>query len=94
MQTEFEVKVLDINPAQIQEKLTTLGALFHGRHMMRRYVYDFNPPMPDAWVRLRDNGISTTITIKEITASTIDGTKELELVVDSFDVAHAMLKRL
>jgi adenylate cyclase, class 2 len=61
---------------------------------MKRCIYDFNPMRPDAWIRLRDDGQQSTLTIKERSADTVDGTKELEVVVSSFEDMNAIMERL
>lgn len=94
MKTELEVKILDINIDIIKSKLKNLNAIYKWEKMMKRYVYDFTPKQQGKWVRLRDNWTETTITIKETTNDNVDWTKELEIVVDLFDNAHEMLKKL
>jgi adenylate cyclase, class 2 len=61
---------------------------------MKRYVYDIDPEDQTTWVRLRDNGEKTTLTIKEIKHSGIDGTKELEIDVGDFEKANQILNKL
>jgi adenylate cyclase class 2 len=61
---------------------------------MKRCIYDFNPIRPDAWIRLRNDGHVSTLTIKERSADTVDGTKELEVVVSSFGDMNAILEKL
>jgi len=94
MNIEYEVRVLEIDKDKIIKKIEEQGGSFVGKHEQKRYVYDFNPKVEGKWIRLRTNGNKTTLTIKEITASTIDGTKELEIDVSSFDDTHEMLKEL
>ena len=62
--------------------------------MQRRYVYDFIPKLDGKWIRLRTNGLKTTLTIKNIVSSSIDGTQELEIEVDHFERCHMILKEL
>ena len=57
-------------------------------------MYDFNPISPNKWIRLRTNGTKTTLTIKKIESDKIDGTKELEIVVDDFETTNELLKEL
>lgn len=92
-QIEYECKILDIAIPEIQTILQNLWATYHGSFLMRRYVYDFNPIQPGKWIRLRYDGRKTTLTIKEISHDGIDGTREREIVVDSFDMTHAMLQQ-
>lgn len=94
MHTEYEVRVLEINKAEILEKLAKLNATLVGDFFQRRYVYDFNPKISGKWIRLRTNGEKTTLTIKNILSSKIDGTQELEIIVDDFDKTNMILKEL
>ena len=44
--------------------------------------------------KLRTNGTKTTLTIKNVESSSIDGTKELEIEVDDFDKTNEILGEL
>jgi adenylate cyclase class 2 len=94
MKTEFEVKILEIDVNQIVKKLDKLGAKKIVERKMKRFVYDMVPKKENCWVRLRFDGIKTTLTIKEIHSNKIDGTKELEIVVDDFDTTNLILQKL
>ncbi len=94
MDTEYEVRVLEINVEDIEKKLEELGAVFCWDHLQRRYVYDFIPKIDGKWIRLRTNGDKTTLTIKNIVSSTIDGTQELEIIVDNFEKTNLFLNEL
>ena len=91
---EYEVRVLEINVEDIKKKLKDLNATLVEDVFQRRYLYDFNPVNPNKWIRLRTNGTTTTLTIKDVTSSKIDGTKELEIVVDDFDATNEILNEL
>ena len=91
---EYEVRVLEIDKEKIQDKLELLGATLVEDVFQKRYVYDFNPVNPSKWIRLRTNGTTTTLTIKNVESSNIDGTREMEIVVDDFDTANEILKEL
>ena len=94
MKTEYEVRVLEINHDEMVKKLESLGAELQFDSLQQRYVYDFNPVIDSKWIRLRTNGIKTTLTIKDLNAKTIDGTKELEIEVDDFDKTNQILEEL
>lgn len=94
MKTEFEVKILNINVDEIVAKLNSLGAIKVGEKMQKRFVYDFKPKKLNSWVRLRTNGQKTTLTVKEIENDKIDGTKEIEIIVDDFDKTNLLLEKL
>ena len=93
MHTEYEVRALEIDVDEVKKKLDKL-AKFEWDHLQRRYVYDFNPKEENKWIRLRTNGDKTTLTIKNLVSSKIDGTKELEIVVDDFDNTNLILNEL
>lgn len=94
MHTEFEVRVLEINQDKIIKKLTSLNAEFQFDCIQRRYVYDLSPTDKKRWIRLRTNGNRTTLTIKNLVSSEIDGTQELEIEVDNFERCNLVLKEL
>lgn len=94
MKTEYEVRVLEINHDEMVKKLESLGAELQFDTLQQRYVYDFNPVIDSKWIRLRTNGIKTTLTIKDLNAKTIDGTKELEIEVDDFEKTNQILEEL
>lgn len=94
MNTEYEVRVLEVDVDKIVKKLEELGATKVGEWEQKRYVYDFNPKRVNQWIRLRTNGKETTLTYKNIEQDTIDGTKELEIVVDDFEKTNEMLEVL
>lgn len=94
---EFEVKYLNINVAEIEAKLVSIGAKNIFDRYYRVNIFDY----PDlrlngdaAWVRLRDEGDRITLTYKQrlgvkdkddrgVTNDT--GMKEIEVVVDDFE---------
>ena len=95
MEKEREVTILDIDIDDFIKKLEELGAIKNGEFLQRRYVFDFKPVDPNKWIRLRTNGTKTTLTTKEIIdRNSIDGTNELEIVVDDFDKTHELLNQL
>jgi hypothetical protein len=53
------------------------------------------PPVYEKRIRLRTDGIKTTLTVKHIINSkAIDGTKEREIIVDSFDTTNNLLNQM
>lgn len=94
MHTEFEARVLEINHDEMVQKLESLGAVKKFDALQQRYVYDLIPKEENRWIRLRSNGTTTTLTIKDLEAKTVDGTKELEVVVDDFDKTNLILETL
>lgn len=94
MPTEYEAKVLDIDPDSAAATIVAGGGQYHGERLMRRYVYDIAPGDQTRWIRLRDDGTRTTLTVKHIRHDGIDGTDEWELEVDDFTTANALLAQL
>ena len=94
MKTEIECRLLDVDVKNFIEKLKRNNATFVGDWLQVRNCYDFNPVRSNSWIRLRTNGVETTLTIKEITNSKIDGTKECEIVVSTFETTDEILNRL
>ena len=91
---EYEVRVLEINVEKIKNKLNELNAILVEDVIQKRYVYDFKPVEPNKWIRLRTNGTKTTLTIKNVESSNIDGTKEIEIVVNDFETTNKLLNEL
>jgi len=94
MKTEYEIRVLEIDVNKMKKKLDSLGATKVGEWEQKRYVYDFIPKRENQWIRLRTNGKESTLTYKNVEKDTIDGTKELEIVVDDFKKTNEMLEIL
>lgn len=95
MEIEYEIRILEIDPNKIEEKLKSIGAHKVGEYFQRRYVYDFHPEIKGKWIRLRTTGEKTTLTIKDrFNPSIIGGVHELELEVEDFDKMHQILEEL
>lgn len=75
----------------IERLILDKGGQKLGERFMRRYVYDIAPGDQSKWIRLRDTGDEITLTVKQITSDAIDGTHEIEVGVDDFAVANALL---
>lgn len=88
MHTEYEGRVLGVDPKKMIQKLEKVGADFLWDQLQKCYVYDFYPKKEKKWIRLRMNGSDTTLTIKNIETSKIDGAKELEIKVSDFEKIH------
>jgi adenylate cyclase class 2 len=94
MHIEIEERVLEIDKFKIIKRLEELNAKKVGDWHQKRYVYDFNPKRENEWIRLRDTGESITLTYKNVEKNTVDGTKELEIVVEDFEKTNEMLEIL
>jgi adenylate cyclase class 2 len=94
MNIEYEERVLEVDKEKLIKKLESLGAVKVGDFHQKRKVYDVKPVNENKWFRLRTDGHLTTLTFKNVEKNTIDGTKELEIVVDSFDKMDEMMNLL
>ena len=93
MKTEIEVKFLKQDHQKIRDLLTKLGAeCVEPMRLMKRAIVDF----PDrrlqtgengSFIRVRDEGDKVTLTYKQFNSLSVDGAKEIETQVDSFDDA-------
>lgn len=86
---------MDIDFAVLRKKLEEAGAkLIHKELLMRRKNFDY----PDGrlekiggWIRVRDEGKIITLAYKQVFNLKIDGTKEISLEVENFDVISDFL---
>ncbi|MEO5950246.1 MAG: class IV adenylate cyclase [Candidatus Saccharimonadales bacterium] len=93
MKAEIEAKFLDINHDEIREKLEKLGATCEQpMRLMRRVTID-TPDMKskDAFLRVRDEGHRVTMTYKQFDSLSVDGAKEIEVIVSDFDATIQLL---
>lgn len=91
---EYEARVLDIEKEKLEKKLKDLGAEKIADFNYKRRVYNFNPANDNKWIRLRTDGVNTTLTIKEIKSQEIDGTEETEIKVSDFEQTNIILNKL
>lgn len=95
MNTEIEAKFLDIDANAIRAKLREVGAACsYPERLMKRKVFDY----PDLrlthsgrWIRVRNEGDIITMSFKQLNDRTLHGTKEVMMIVDSFDAACEFL---
>jgi adenylate cyclase, class 2 len=92
--TEFEVKILDVDPSAIEARIEALGGTRGQSRLLRRYVYDIAPGDASRWIRLRDVGDKVTLCLKEIHSEGIGGIEETEIAVGNFDTAADLLNKL
>jgi adenylate cyclase class 2 len=92
MNTECEIRILDIDIDDITNKLEELGAEKIGEYNQKRYVYDIIPAQEGKFIRLRTNGYETTLAYKDKAYTSMSSTKELEMKIEDFSKAHMFLK--
>lgn len=93
MKHEYEAKFLAVDAADLQAKLTALGAgQAFPRTLLTRKIFESDVLDPTQWVRLRKEGTRTTLTLKQVTdVTSIHGTTEIETEVGDI---HAMAEIL
>lgn len=97
MKTEIEVKFLSVDIDTIRARLVAIGAICeHPMRLMRRALIEEPHHKADnSFLRIRDEGDKATMTFKRRAnpdAPTIDGVKEIEVVVSSFDDTLGLLR--
>ncbi len=98
METEIEAKFPDIDANALRSVLKEKGAkLEYPEILMRRKNFDY----PDkrlyeigGWIRVRDEGDKVTLSYKQLNDRTLHGTKEVNVVVDSFDKTCQFLEAI
>jgi adenylate cyclase, class 2 len=96
MKHEYEAKFLAIDVADLQTRLTALGAVqAFPRTLLTRKIFENDALDGGAWVRLRDEGTRSTLTLKQVTdATTIDGTTEIETEVTDLHATAEILRNV
>lgn len=86
MKTEFEAKFFPISKDIFRKLLKKNGGLLQQKEiLMKRVIYQLGDKQLKKWLRVRDEGSKTTITIKEIiNPNAIDGIREIEINTDDF----------
>jgi adenylate cyclase, class 2 len=92
MSIEFEAKVIEINPEEIEQKILSAGGAKTKETLMKRYVYHIHPDRRGHWIRLRDDGEKVTLTVKKIHHDGISGTEEEEVEVNDFEKTNQLLQ--
>lgn len=93
MNTEIEVKFVNVDHETIRSKLKELGAtLEQPMRLMRRVTIDSEyMKSKNAFLRVRDEGHRSTVTYKQFDALSVDGAKESEITVDNFQTTIDLL---
>ena len=94
MKSEIEAKFLDVDFESVRAKLQALGGVCEQpMRMMRRVTIDseFMQDGKDAFLRVRDEGNRVTMTYKQFDSLSVDGAKEIEVEVSSYDDTVAIL---
>ncbi|MDR1008714.1 MAG: class IV adenylate cyclase [Rickettsiales bacterium] len=96
MKTEFECRFVDIDVDDIRARLAAAGfACVHPEHLLRRKIFML-PDLDGAqrWLRLRDEGDKTTLTLKlkSDISNGASAMKEIECIVDDFSTMGELLE--
>ncbi len=97
MNIEFEATFPNVSISQVQTKLEEVGAkLLKPRTLYRRVAFNLPPAYTTRYnyARVRDEGDSVTMTIKDWEGEGIEAQKELELIIDDFETGIAFLEKL
>ncbi|MGW1789218.1 class IV adenylate cyclase [Streptomyces tubercidicus] len=95
-QHEYEAKFLEIDVDALRDHLKAAGAeqLFP-KTLFTRLIFENDTVQGEQWLRLRDEGGKTTLTLKQVTdASHINGTTEIEVEVSDLEKTAELLKAL
>jgi len=94
MNTEIEVKFVNVDHDKIRKKLESVGAEhIHPMRDMRRIIIE-TPDLKakNAYIRIRHEGDKVTVTYKQFDELSLTGAKEIEITVNDFEAAAALLE--
>ena len=101
---EIEVKFLNINIEEIEEKLKAIGAQRIGEFFQRWKSYDYPDWRLDkkgAWLRLRDEGdgrvtlsFKQRLGVTDHSGTNDTGMEEVEVIVDDFEKTSLIMEKL
>ncbi|MGW0706732.1 class IV adenylate cyclase [Streptomyces sp. NPDC002643] len=95
-QNEYEAKFLEIDVEATIGALRAAGAQqVFPKTMFTRLIFENDAVRGEQWLRLRDEGGKTTLTLKQVVDAThINGTTEIEIEVDDLDKTAELLTAL
>lgn len=95
-QKEYEAKFLEIDVEATRSALSAAGGTqVFPATMFTRLIFENDAVQGNQWVRLRDEGGKTTLTLKQVTDAThINGTTEIEVEVDDLAKTAELLTAL
>lgn len=95
MQNEIEAKFLDVDFDTIRAALQKSGATcVQPMRLMRRTIMDYPDERlqsADSYIRVRDEGGKVTLTYKKFDSLSVDGAKEISVVVDDYEATCHLL---
>src|SRR5438034_4448856 len=92
---EIEIKFLDVNPQEIEEKLQQLGAKRISDEILEEWLFKKPEwlPVRDR-VRIRKGNNKTELAYKETTKKTSEGNPEIEFTINNAESAKMFLEKL
>ncbi|WP_371791386.1 CYTH domain-containing protein [Streptomyces sp. NBC_01471] len=95
-QHEYEAKFLEIDADAVRDRLRAAGAeRAFDKTMFTRLIFENDAVQGEQWLRLRDEGGKTTLTLKQVTDAThINGTTEIEIEVNGLERTAELLAAL
>lgn len=92
MEKEIEAKYFINDKDLIRERLNQLNLeLIKPEFLMKRKT--FHSTTESGWMRVRDEGNKITMTFKEISGKGINDVNEIEIIVDNFEKASAIVNQ-
>ncbi|RKN10130.1 class IV adenylate cyclase [Streptomyces radicis] len=91
---EYEAKFLAIDVEMLRGKIRNAGAKqVFPKSMFTRLIFENDAVQGEQWLRLRDEGGKTTLTLKQVSDAThIGGTTEIEIEVSDLEKTAELLK--
>lgn len=91
---EYEAKFLAIDVEVLRDKVRNAGAeQVFPKTMFTRLIFENDAVQGEQWLRLRDEGGKTTLTLKQVSDAThIGGTTEIEIEVNDLGKTAELLK--
>lgn len=95
MPIEYEATFADIDKERVRQSLKRAGAKLVKPEFLQKRTVFFLPEgydTPEAWARVRDEGDRITMSYKYVAGGTIEGQREVEVVVNDFQKAVELLE--
>jgi hypothetical protein len=95
METEYEATFYPIDKEDVRTRLAAAGATrAYPERLMRRVTFNLpgDTGSGQIWARVRDEGDRTTMSVKEMQGTGMDGQKEAMIVIDSLEGGVAFIK--
>jgi len=94
MDIEFEATFVNIDKNEVRGRLKKIGAILKkSEYLQKRVVFELpkGHEIEGGWLRVRDEGDKTTMSLKIIDGDKIENQKETCIVVDSYRNAELLL---